>query len=60
VDSLITTALDVVALAVVAVGVCWGLWPHIGGFALIPAGIVVAGGSWYAEHRAAKASASRS
>lgn len=54
-DSVITTALDVVALLAVAVGVCLGLWPLVGGFALIPAGILIGAGSWYAAYRADRA-----
>lgn len=40
-----TTALDVLALLLIAAGVALGLWPLVGGVALIPAGVVVAFGS---------------
>lgn len=42
---MITTALDVLALLLVAAGIALGLWSLIGGLSLIPAGFVVAVGS---------------
>lgn len=41
----LTTFLDLVGLALVCAGLGVGLWPLIGGFALVCAGIVLVAGS---------------
>lgn len=47
----ITTALDLVGLGAMSVGVAWGLWPFLSGFSLILAGAVVILGSYFASRR---------
>ena len=46
------TALDLLGLALVAAGIGSGLWPFIGGFALIAAGVALIFGSYLASRRA--------
>lgn len=45
----VTTALDVLALLLVAAGFALALWPLVGGLALVVAGLTIALGSMYAE-----------
>ena len=44
----VTTALDVLGLLLVAAGVILGLFPFVGGFCFAAGGVVVLAGSWWA------------
>jgi len=48
VHELATTLLDLIGLLTVAAGVVLGLLPLVGGVALVPGGLVVLAGSWWA------------
>jgi hypothetical protein len=50
-QDILTSALDVLALLLFAVGAVAGLWPLIDGFAFAAGGVVVAFGSWLAARR---------
>lgn len=47
----ITTALDLVGLTAISVGLAFGLWPFVGGFALVFAGLALILGSYLASRR---------
>ena len=51
-DSLVTTALDVLGLLLVAGGVGGGLYPRIGWWCLVAAGVLVTAGSVVTAKRA--------
>lgn len=58
VQEVMTTALDVLGLLLVAAGVLVGGWALVGGWSITAAGLVVMAGSWFATPRRAKVPAS--